>query len=260
MEMRLMPVRRLGKAHIPVPHVGNHGIDNVQDGGRRPKARLDRQVAEFECGACPGNLHPTWSKRGRLLPHPGPSILELLWVRALEAENRLLEVADHEDRTAPPLRRARSGEIFCCQCLHDLPLLLVRVLAFVDQNVIRAPIELVADPVAHTRRGQQTAGPVDEVVEVGHPGASLGSRVSGRESLSSSEAGSHVPGQPCAILDLEQLSDENGETAGMQFIVGLGLRLARRDAQRALLRQHDLSQIREVPRPSRSALTQASSR
>ena len=39
-------------------------------------------------------------------------------------------------------------------------------------------------------------------------------------------------GQPCAVLDLEQLSDENGEAAGMRFIVGLGLRLARRDAQR----------------------------
>src|SRR5207237_611190 len=75
---------------------------------------------------------------GEVLPHP----LEAGRIGALEAEDRLLAVADREDR-ALDLARALADEEFLGECRHHLPLLGIGVLSLVDQDVVDAAIELV---------------------------------------------------------------------------------------------------------------------
>src|SRR5438105_4694295 len=63
-------------------------------------------------------------------------------IGALEAEDRLLGVADREDR-ARPLGHRLAGEELLGERLHDLPLLGIGVLRLVDQDVVEAAVELV---------------------------------------------------------------------------------------------------------------------
>src|SRR6516165_11055764 len=71
--------------------------------------------------------------------------LEFARGRALEREDRLLLVADGENR-APDEARAGAGEKFAREPPDDVPLLRARVLRFVDQHVVDALIELVVHP------------------------------------------------------------------------------------------------------------------
>ena len=79
---------------------------------------------------------------------PGAGDVEALRIGALEAEDRLLVVADGEDR-ARAARGAFAGEIFPGQRPDDVPLALVRVLRLVDQDMVGLLVELVAHPFAH---------------------------------------------------------------------------------------------------------------
>src|SRR5882724_13446412 len=70
---------------------------------------------------------------------------ELARLGALEREDRLLLVADREDRSRRLARTLAGGE-FRHQLRDDLPLPRARVLRLVDQHVIDAEIELVMHP------------------------------------------------------------------------------------------------------------------
>src|SRR6202041_815874 len=77
-----------------------------------------------------------------------PVSRELRGVGALEAEDRLLLVADDEQGARRPISRScvPAGEEFLGTAADDPPLLPACVLAFVDQDVIEASFELVQRP------------------------------------------------------------------------------------------------------------------
>src|SRR5204862_7764849 len=111
--------------------------------------------------------------RPSLAREPGPGYVEALRIGSLEAEDRLLVVADGEDRPVPR-RRPLAGEELPSQRPDDIPLALVGVLRLVDEDVIGLLVELVADPVAHAGGQQQRLGAGDKVVEIHRSGAALG--------------------------------------------------------------------------------------
>ncbi len=146
------------------------------------------------------------------------------------------------------LVRAGSGEEFRGERLHDLPLLAVRVLGLVDEDVIGAAIELVAHPFAHSRRGEKLPRPGNQVVEVGDSGASLRLGVSGREGLSRPQSGGHVRRQASAILHRQQFADESRDTPGIDLVVRFGLLLPGRNPRGRLFGQDHLAQRRKLGR------------
>ncbi|MDQ2675349.1 MAG: hypothetical protein M3Y34_00940, partial [Actinomycetota bacterium] len=164
MEVRAMRIGRLGKAHVRIADIGDHCVHDVEHGRRRPEARLDRQIAELESRARP-RIFACFEKRDRLLANPVPRPLEFVRIGPLEAEDRLLEIPDHEERSAPPLARALAREKFGGERLDDLPLRAIGVLAFVDEDVVGAPVELVADPFPHARGLEQLPSPGDQIIE-----------------------------------------------------------------------------------------------
>ena len=75
-------------------------------------------------------------------------------VGALKAVDRLLRVADREDR-AEAVAGALAGEELLGQRGDDRPLLGVGVLRLVDQDVVEAAIELEQHPGRHPGPAQQ---------------------------------------------------------------------------------------------------------
>ena len=72
---------------------------------------------------------------------------ERVGIGALEAEDRLLLVADREQRARThPLARALAGKELLRQLVDDAPLLRAGVLRFVDQDVVEPAVELVEHP------------------------------------------------------------------------------------------------------------------
>src|SRR5579871_1171205 len=84
---------------------------------------------------------------------------------ALEREDRLLFIADSENRALPRPTHPEAGAEFRYQPLDDVPLLLAGVLRFVDQYVIESEIELVVHPI-RIAFGQQPMGLVDQIVVI----------------------------------------------------------------------------------------------
>ena len=130
-----------------------------------------------------------------------PRLLEPLRIGALEAVDRLLEVADHEQSPVPLLAFARPAEIFRDQRTDNVPLRGVGVLCLVDQYVVDLAIKLVADPVANSGLLEQVPGPVDEIVEVGDARCALGAGVGYRERLAGAQSGRDVRSQTSSVLD-----------------------------------------------------------
>ena len=126
-------------------------------GGQHAVVRAERMgeadVAPFDRGGLEGLLEAA------LL------LVEFARVGALEREDRLLVVADREDRTRERAARARTDREFGHEALDDVPLVRARVLGLVDQEVIDAEVELVVDPCRADAR-EQVARLGDEVVVV----------------------------------------------------------------------------------------------
>ncbi len=102
----------------------------------------------------------------------GAAVAELGRVGALEAVDRLLLVADDEDR-ARNLARAGAGEELARERLDHAPLRRARVLRLVDENVVDAAVEAPEHPGGGAGPGEQRLGAVDEVVEVEEAGRRL---------------------------------------------------------------------------------------
>src|SRR6059036_1393896 len=98
-----------------------HPVDQGEDRRRRAEVALDRQVEELSVDG------------PRLALEPGNSDLEMLRIGALKAEDRLLEIADREDR-AGAIRGAFPGKIFIGKRAYDVPLPVVGVLGLIDQD------------------------------------------------------------------------------------------------------------------------------
>ena len=84
---------------------------------------------------------------------------------ALERVDRLLDVADGEQRPRP-LDRALAGEELVDQRIDRAPLLGIGVLQLVDEDVGDPGVELVAHPVAELAVLEQADRVLDEIVEV----------------------------------------------------------------------------------------------
>src|SRR4051794_36753520 len=168
----------------------DHGIDDVEDRLRRAEARRDRKVAEFP-RAPPEEVERIRAVRKRIgeALEVLARLLETSRIGALEAIDRLLEVADHEQGPVALLAFARAAEEFLDQPRDDLPLRGVGVLRLVDQDMIDLAIELVTDPVPHPRLREQAPSPFDEVVEIGHSGSALGLGIGRGKRLPGAEAG-----------------------------------------------------------------------
>src|SRR5258708_19898025 len=78
-----------------------------------------------------------------------PLFRELARRGALERKDRLLLVADREDRAGDAVARAFAGSEFGDDMRNDIPLPGAGVLRLVDQHMIDAAVELVMHP---TRR------------------------------------------------------------------------------------------------------------
>ena len=150
-------------------------------------------------------------------------------IGALEPEDRLLVVADHEQRAPAILGLGIAGEIFGGERVDNRPLVGIGVLRFVDQDVVGALVELVAHPIAHPRAIEQPPRPVDQVVEIGDPGGALGADIG---------AGERLPcPQPCSLCDGElggraqrlEFSPPCGEVGGEIGIIRVGRNLFGRD-------------------------------
>ncbi len=129
-------------------------LENFVDGGEHARAGAERMLKltkfELQLGAL---------MRGcKVSPH----LVEFLRRGILERIDRLLLVADRENRAGAEMNARARGE-FRDQSPDDLPLLVAGVLRFVDQQMIDAEIELVMHP-GRIDIGEERQRLVDQVV------------------------------------------------------------------------------------------------
>ena len=129
-----------------------HTVDRAEHVGAGTERVVETQVA-------PAELRPV-----ELALEQMPHLVERLRRGALEREDRLLLVADGEDRALDVFARAAGHEL-AADRLDDLPLLRTRVLRLVDQHVIDAEVELVQHPGGGGAR-EQVQRLVDQVLVV----------------------------------------------------------------------------------------------
>ena len=152
-------VGRVGRVHRE-GRVGNEdiciedGVDIVEHLFRR--AERHGEIGEFvvEVGRAGVRLE------GLLLGE------EVFRVGALEGIDRLLLVADDEERALFVADRAGAGIDVVGEGLEDLPLGGAGVLRFVEQDVGDAAVELPQHPFSGVLAGEELRGCFDQVVEV----------------------------------------------------------------------------------------------
>ena len=214
------------------------------DRSRNSRARDSSSVAQL-LGAL----------RGAQLAH----LVELVRVGALEAVDRLLEVADHEqgaDAAARPSLDA--AEIFFDQLLDDLPLRGIGVLRLVDQHMVDCAVELVADPVAHS--GLASSSRVQSIRSLKSATPARAWRGRRRPRRPARRAGrrpcrqaSRAPFWICSSSPIRF-----GEPPGMRLVMRLGLGLPGGHAQACPCRSARPCAARSERRRARSASAPAS--
>ena len=112
-----------------------HHVDRVQHDRHRAERVFERDRTETAARRC-----SCAASKNRA--HLGEGFRR----RALEREDRLLVVADREDRAPQAAARAGAGGELGDEALDDVPLLRARVLRLVDQQMVDAEIELVVHP------------------------------------------------------------------------------------------------------------------
>src|SRR5690349_17697177 len=111
-----------------------HVIDRLQDRGSRAERVGERDRIKFQSGVDELPLEQSAAR------------VEFARRGALKGEDRLLLVADREDRTLDALARALAGREFGNDVGDNVPLLWAGILRLVDQHVIDAAIKLVMHP------------------------------------------------------------------------------------------------------------------
>ena len=130
---------------------------------------LDRAEGHVEIDG-----RPVFLRVAHPFPEAFPDAAEHHRIGALEAEDRLFDVADGEHGARRPGQavvggRALdpfAGEEFPRDRLDQAPLLRAGVLRLVDQDMVDAAVQLVEHPFGRRRTGQQGFGLQDQVVEV----------------------------------------------------------------------------------------------
>ena len=99
-----------------------------------------------------GSQRPAWP-RGCAGRNASRIVANSRGIGALEAEDRLLLVADREDACAAAALAPSPAKNSSVERRDDLPLLGAGVLRLVDQDVVEAAVELVEHPGRHARAG-----------------------------------------------------------------------------------------------------------
>ena len=211
------------QAERVVAEIGDDAINRLQDLRRRAEAAVHRQVEEIPADAA------------GLAVEPGTGDVETGRVRALEAEDRLLVIADCEDG-AVPRGGALTGEIFEGYGPNDVPLPLVGVLRLVDEDVVGRLVKLVADPVAHAGGKQKLLRPADEIIKIHHAVSALRCGISNRESLAGAKACSQQGHELCNLAHRDETSATFERGGGETEIVRVLRRLSLAEAPDAAVR------------------------
>ena len=157
------------------PRALMHGADGAVLEGQALEVavgprRWRRPPTAPPCAERNDRVRRTSSKRKLPLRRPCASnrrrlVLELARRGALEAVDRLLGIADREERAHALAARAAAGGEIRGDPAQDLPLLGVGVLRLVDEHVVDAAVELVEHPGGVAAR-QQRQRLVDQILEI----------------------------------------------------------------------------------------------
>ncbi len=152
-----------------------HHVDRVEHHRHRPERVFQRHRLERQSGVGVGALEVAAHLRKGFRR------------RVLEREDRLLVVADREDRAPQRAARARASGELGDEALDDVPLLRAGVLRLVDQQMVDAEVELVVHP-GRFDAVEHVAGVGDQIVVVEQAARGPFRRHSGRSPRSRSPA------------------------------------------------------------------------
>ena len=191
--------------------LAEHPVDGIEHG--RCRAERDVEADRHE--------HPVGDAAA--LVEPEAHLLELARIGALEAEDRLLGVADGEDGAAAA-DRAFAHEELLGEAADHFPLVGIGVLRLVDQHVIDAAVELEQYPRGAFRCLQQAARRHDQIVVVEHGAAALGARVAvgDVEAQPQQGQGQFDEGLPAGAFESRGLDLEDFDDAGQALLRRLG--------------------------------------
>ncbi len=161
--VRIVPDRIAGRRQSVSRRVSReYRIDKIEHALRASPRDRRSQIGERETGF----LGPR-PEQAKVAPEP-------FRIGALEAEDRLLLVADREQRARThALARAGAGEEFLGQLGDDAPLLRACVLRFVDQDMVEPAVQLVEHPLRGIAFLQQPDGRKNKIVVVEHGALAL---------------------------------------------------------------------------------------
>ena len=144
----------LTRCHHAVGRLGTaeYGIDRAEDCRRGAERHLERDTPPLTLRRC--------DLRCEVLAHR----LEGGRIGALETEDRLLGIADREDR-ANDLPGTFAREELLGQRGYDPPLIGVGILRLVDKDVVEALVELVEDP-GGTAPGEELLRAQNEIIVI----------------------------------------------------------------------------------------------
>ncbi len=151
------------QANGAMTDLGKRRVDDVENRRHGPEAQGQRQFID----------DMTRARRTRL--KAVQRFDEGLRAGALESEDRLPGVTDDEERARRAVVLVRLGlEIVLDDGLDEVPLSLVGVLRLVDQHMVDALVELVADPFGYALGLEKRTRAADQIVEIDHAGQALG--------------------------------------------------------------------------------------
>ncbi len=182
--------RRRGRDHRPqidaAGHVGfeREMADRAAEPGAAPCVEGQIHEPKDRVGGAEGILQLELLQRradgAQPLVEGGAHRLEGREIGALEGIDRLLAVADDEDR-APGVARPGAGGEFARQRLDHVPLRGAGILRLVHEDVIDTAIELEQHPLRHRRFAKQGPRAQDEIVKIQQPRRRLARRIGVKE-------------------------------------------------------------------------------
>ncbi|MCY1173409.1 hypothetical protein D9M73_135680 [compost metagenome] len=156
----------------PQPRLGQRfdgGVDEFEHGSGRSERLRQRQPVPWPRAHCAGLAALLLISRPCLARQRADALFgggEIARVGALEAEDRLLEIADGEQRAQPLAMASLAREEFLDQRADDRPLVGIGILRLVDQHMLGRLVEFVAHPFAHARLAEQRDRRADQIVEI----------------------------------------------------------------------------------------------
>ena len=156
----------------PQPRLGqslDRSIDEFEHGSGRAERLRQRQPVPWPRALGAGLLALFGIGRPGVACQRADALFgggEIARVGALEAEDRLFEIADGEQRAQPLAMATLAREELLDQRADDRPLVGIGILRLVDQHMLGRLVELIAHPFAHARLAEQRDRRADQIVEI----------------------------------------------------------------------------------------------